>query len=173
MRLLWIALYYGLASWLPSTDNAMFYSGFIRKFRSFVASQCFEKHGTNINVEHGADFGTGSGICIGDNSGLGIKCRIRGPLKIGNDVMMGPEVVILNGGHNTDRIDMPMRLQGTPEASETIIGNDVWIGTRAIILPGVKIGNGVIIGAGAVVTKDIPDFAVAGGVPAKVLKLRQ
>lgn len=53
-----------------------------------------------------------------------------------------------------------------------VIGDDVWIGTRVIILPGVKIGNGVIIAAGAVVTKDIPDYAVAGGVPAKVIKYR-
>ncbi len=53
-----------------------------------------------------------------------------------------------------------------------VIGDDVWIGTRVIILPGVKIGNGVIFADGAVVTKDIPDYAVAGGVPAKVIKYR-
>ena len=54
-----------------------------------------------------------------------------------------------------------------------IIGDDVWIGTRAIILPGVTIGNGVIIGAGAVVTKDVPDYAIVGGVPARVIRLRK
>ena len=52
------------------------------------------------------------------------------------------------------------------------IGNDVWIGTRVIILPGVTVGNGVIIGAGAVVTKDVPDMAIVGGVPAKIIKYR-
>lgn len=52
------------------------------------------------------------------------------------------------------------------------IGNDVWIGRRAIIMPGVSIGDGCIIGAGAVVTKDVPPFSVAGGVPAKVIKSR-
>ena len=52
------------------------------------------------------------------------------------------------------------------------IGNDVWIGTRAIIMPGVKIGNGAVVGAGAIVTKDVPPYAVVGGVPAKIIKYR-
>ena len=58
------------------------------------------------------------------------------------------------------------------EGRFAIIGNDVWIGARVIVLPGVTIGNHVIIGAGAVVTKDIPDYAIAGGVPAKVIRYR-
>ena len=86
--------------------------------------------------------------------------------------MMGPDVIILNGGHNFQKTDIPMRLQGEKQQIQTIIGDDVWIGTRAIIMPGVKIGKGVIVGAGAVVTKDIPDYAVVGGVPAKILKYR-
>lgn len=52
------------------------------------------------------------------------------------------------------------------------IGNDVWIGTNAVIMPGITVGNGVIIGAGAVVTKDVPDYAVVGGIPAKIIKFR-
>lgn len=55
---------------------------------------------------------------------------------------------------------------------KTIIGNDVWIGRKAIIMPGIKVGNGAIIGAGAVVTKDVPDYAVVAGVPAKIIKYR-
>jgi len=57
--------------------------------------------------------------------------------------------------------------------SEVIIGNDVWIGMRVIIMPGVKVGNGVVIGAGAVVTKDVPDYAIVGGVPARIIKFRK
>ena len=53
-----------------------------------------------------------------------------------------------------------------------IIGDDVWIGGRVIILPGVTIGNGAIVGAGAVVTRDVPEYAIVGGVPAKVIKMR-
>lgn len=59
-----------------------------------------------------------------------------------------------------------------PERVSTVIGNDVWIGLRAIIKAGVKIGNGAVIDAGAVVTKDIPDYAIAVGVPAKVIRYR-
>lgn len=57
--------------------------------------------------------------------------------------------------------------------SEVVIGNDVWIGMRSIIMPGVTIGNGVVIGAGTVVTKDVPDYAIVGGVPARIIKFRK
>lgn len=96
---------------------------------------------------------------------------MRGPLHIGKNVMMGPDVTILTHTHNIERIDIPMRLQGM-RVAEVVIGNDVWIGMRVIIMPGVKVGDGVVIGAGAVVTKDVPDFAIVGGVPAKIIRYR-
>lgn len=111
-------------------------------------------------------------LSIGDNSGIGVNCEVNGKVSIGNDVMMGPEVVIYTSGHNHERTDIPMRLQGSSESYPVTIGNDVWIGRRTIIMPGVNIGDGCIIGAGAVVTKDVPPFSVAGGVPAKVIKSR-
>ena len=101
-----------------------------------------------------------------------MDCSVHGPLIIGNDVMMGPEVVILTYSHKFDRLDIPMNDQGS-YVDPVMIGNDVWIGTRSIILPGVKIGNGVLIGAGAVVTKDVPDYAIVGGVPAKIIRYRK
>ena len=55
---------------------------------------------------------------------------------------------------------------------QSIIGNDVWIGTNAILFPGIKIGNGAIIGAGAVVNKDVPDYAIVAGIPAKIIRYR-
>lgn len=63
--------------------------------------------------------------------------------------------------------------QGYIPDEPVIIGDDVWIGTRAIIMPGVKISNGSIIGAAAVVTKDVPDFAIVGGVPARIIGNRK
>lgn len=59
-----------------------------------------------------------------------------------------------------------------PQRKQTIVGNDVWIGSRAIIMEGVNIGNGVVIGSGAVVTKDVPDYAIVVGVPARILRFR-
>ena len=60
----------------------------------------------------------------------------------------------------------------SPVSKEVILGSDVWVGANAVILPGIKVGNGVVIGAGAVVTNDIPDYAIVVGVPAKVIKYR-
>ena len=128
--------------------------------------------GANINIEKGAKFATGKGITIGNNSGLGIDSSVHGPLRIGDNVMMGPQVTIFSQTHVIGRTDIPMNQQGMREA-EVVIGNDVWIGMRVIIMPGVKIGNGAVIGAGAIVTKDVPDYAVVGGVPARVIKYRK
>ena len=97
---------------------------------------------------------------------------IIGPVMIGKDVMMASEVIILTANHTFDRLDIPMRLQGARDVKPVRIGDDVWIGMRSIILPGVQIGRGAVIGAGAVVTKDVPEYAVVGGNPAKVIKFR-
>lgn len=86
--------------------------------------------------------------------------------------MMGPDVVILTHTHNIDRIDIPMEQQGS-RIAKVSIGNDVWIGMRSIIMPGVTIGNGVVIGAGAIVTNDVPDYAIVGGVPVRIIKFRK
>lgn len=86
--------------------------------------------------------------------------------------MMGPDVSILTHTHNIERTDIPMGQQGM-RVSEVIIGNDVWIGMRVVIMPGVRIGIGVVIGAGAAVTKDVPDYAVVGGVSARIIKFRK
>lgn len=86
--------------------------------------------------------------------------------------MMGPEVTILTHTHNIERTDIPMRQQGM-RVAEVVVGNDVWIGMRVVIMPGVKVGNGAVIGAGAIVTKDVPDYAIVGGVPAQVIKFRR
>ncbi len=86
--------------------------------------------------------------------------------------MMGPEVMIFTSNHRFDRIDIPMICQEREEPKKVVIGDDVWIGARVIILSGVRVGNGVVIGAGSVVTHDVPDYAVVCGVPAKVIRYR-
>lgn len=169
LRKISLMIYYIFAQYLPASTNRYF--RWCRSIRYFCVKRCFDKCGKEVNVEKGARFGTGKGIVIGDHSGIGVNCSIHGPLTIGDNVMMGPEVVVLTNSHRFDKVDIPMNMQGT-DSDPVVIGNDVWIGTRAIILPGVTIGSGVIIGAGAVVTKDIPDFAVVGGVPAKIIYYR-
>ncbi len=163
---IWYVLYKALASWLPISQRMPL----AKRYRAFFAKRIVKYRGKNVNIERGAYFTPK--LQIGDNSGVGIRCEVYGPVTIGTDVMMGPEVIIYTSGHAHDRIDITMIEQGSDETRPVTIGNDVWIGRRAMIMPGVKIGNGTIIGAGAVVTKDVPDYAIVGGVPAKVLKYR-
>lgn len=144
-----------------------------RVLRKLFITGIFKKTGQNVNIESCAYIGNGFNIEIGDNSGIGKKCRVPSNITIGNNVMMAEEVIILNQNHNHKFIDIPINLQGYEPKTQLIIGNDVWIGTRTIILPQAnRIGNGVIIGAGSVVTKDIPDYAIVGGNPAKIIKYR-
>ncbi len=160
-------LYQVFASWLPQSSHFP-PACFIRRF---FAKGIITSCGKGVNIEKGARFTPG--LEIGNRSGVGIKCELNGPIIIGNDVMMGPEVVIYTDGHKHDRTDIPMMDQGFTDYQPVTIGNDVWIGRRVIIMPGVTIGDGVIIGAGAVVTKDAPAYTVIAGVPAKCVKNRK
>ena len=164
-----LILYYFIGKNLPGSD--VFYSFGSKKIRRFLVRRIFDSCGRDVNVEHNAFLSSGRGITIGDRSGIGLNARIAGPLSIGDDVMMGPGVMIFTQNHRNDDLTVPMRLQTAPKEKVTI-GNDVWIGANAIILPGVTVGNGVIIGAGAIVTKDVPDYAVVGGNPARIIRFR-
>ncbi len=86
-------------------------------------------------------------------------------VRLGNYVMIGPRVGIVGADHATDIPGTPMVFAGRPEPKETLIGDDVWIGFGSIIMAGVRIGNGAIIGAGTVVTRDVGDYEVHVGVP--------
>ncbi len=142
-----------------------------KKIRAFCASKFLKYVGKDVNIEKGAMIT--STMEIGDHSGIGINAKIYGRVIIGNDVMMAPECIIYTRNHAFDRTDIPMNQQGSTEENPVVIGNDVWIGGRVTILPGVHIGNGAIIGAGSVVTKDVPDYAMVAGNPATVKKFRK
>lgn len=168
-RLICLLLYYGFAIHLPETNNRYLLK--TRFLRRAVVSPLFDKCGNKVVVERGANFGTGRGIEIGDFSMVGLNAYIRGPLKIGSNVLMGPECVILTTNHNFNRRNVPIRLQGST-TKPIIIGNDVWIGQRVMIMPGVEIGDGAIIAAGAVVSKNVAPYTIVGGIPAKLIKQR-
>lgn len=143
-----------------------------RGIRRQIAAPLFAFAGHDVNIERGAYFGDGSCVSLGDRSGIGINCRLHGPVAIGNDVMMGPEVVIIAMNHEFSEESRPMIDQGHAAPQPVTIGNDVWIGTRVIILPGVAIGDSAIIGAGAVVTHDVPPGAIVAGNPARIIRHR-
>lgn len=142
-----------------------------KRLRSWAGRHILAQCGHSVNIERGASFG--ANVRLGDRSGIGLNCHLRGPITIGDDVMMAPEVMILTTAHVSDDLDRPMREQGNRLNEPVIVGDDVWIGARAIILPGVNVGAHSIIGAGSVVTRDIPEWSVAVGNPAAVVRSRR
>lgn len=141
------------------------------KLRYYTAKAFIQKCGVGVNFEKGASIS--SKLIIGDNSGIGQNAIISGSVVIGDNVMMGPDCIIYTRNHSFSDVNTPIRLQGFDEEKTVYIGNDVWIGGRVIILPGRKIGDGSVLGAGSVITKDVPSYAVVGGNPARVLKYRK
>lgn len=118
----------------------------------------------------------GSLITIGRDCNIGERCSLwagpsRGRIIIGNNVSLAPEVFITASDYQF-KAGLPFRQQPQIE-KDVIIGDDVWLGTRVIVTAGITIGNGCIVGAGAVVTHDLPENSVAVGVPAHVVKTRQ
>jgi len=125
--------------------------------------------GKGSTIHMGVRFFLPEGIQIGDDSIIGFGTFLDGrkTLKIGSHVDIASEVMIYNSEHNLES-------EGFEATEEQVqVGDYVFIGPRSIILPGVKIGKGAIVAAGAVVTKDVPDFAIVGGIPAKVIGERK
>jgi len=154
---------YQLFKYLPRSYHR--FGGISSKLRYWAARKCIASCGKNVNFERGATFGYD--LCIGSNSGIGINAQLGLGVIIGNDVMMAPD-----SNHRFDSLDVPIGQQGALPIRPIIIESDVWIGQRVIILPGVTIGTGSVIGAGAVVTKSFPPYSVIGGNPARILKMR-
>src|SRR5476651_2010209 len=108
-------------------------------------------------------------VIIGDRTIVGIGNVIIGPVKIGNDVMFAQNIVASGLNHGYEDVSLPPSVQKVSTAQITI-GDNVWIGANAVITAGVTIGKHAVVGGGSVVTKDIPDYSVAVGNPAKVIK---
>lgn len=127
-------------------------------------------HATVI-LRQGYNIEIGEGCLINHNNVLQAG-KVDGKIKIGNYVHTGANVMIIAFNHAFDSRDIPTIKQDYYDA-DVVIGDDVWIGGGSIILPGVSIGKGAIIAAGAVVNSDVPEYAIVGGIPAKVLKFRK
>lgn len=143
----------------------------VRAWRRFFARKIIRHCGKDVNIQVHAHFTPK--LSIDDRSSLGANCVLYGSISIGKNVMMGPEVFMTTVNHRHDSTEVPMIEQGYEEEKPIVIKDDVWIGRRAMIMPGVTIEKGTIIAAGAVVTKSTPPFSIVGGVPAKVLKMRE
>lgn len=161
-------LYYMIAQHLPPSYSGLKIGQL--QLRRFCGRLMLKSCGKKINIERHAYFSPN--VSIGDYSGIGVNARIHGTCIIGSYVMMGEDCIIITRNHQHGSSNIPMMQQGFEAERPVIIDDDVWIGDRVTILPGVHIGTGSIIAAGAVVTKSIPCYSIAAGVPAKVIKKR-
>jgi maltose O-acetyltransferase len=165
-----IIFYYAFLSKLPSARFTSVFSNwrvwyFQKILKIMVKGGNPSMIGNNVYIAKGNKVTFGSGCRINENAHIE-------KVNIGNDVLIAPNVSILSRMHEFSRTDIPMSLQGYREEKTVTIGNDVWLGRNVVVLPGVTIGNGAIVAAGAVVTKSVPDFAIVAGIPAAIISSR-
>jgi len=137
--------------------------------RTKLLKELFGSTGENIYIEPNFRCDYGYNIHVGENFYANFDCVFLDvcEIRIGKNCMIAPGVHIYTATHPLNPIE---RISGAEFGAPVQIGENVWIGGRAIINPGVKIGNNVVIASGAVVTKDVPDNVVVGGNPARVIK---
>jgi len=137
--------------------------------RKAYIRKLFGAVGENFWIEQRFHCDYGYNIRVGDNFYANVGCTILdcAPVTIGDNVLLAPNVSLYTAGHPTDT---EQRVSGLEYAHPISIGNNVWIGGGAIVLPGISIGDNTIIGAGSVVTKDIPANVIAVGNPCRVIR---
>lgn len=143
-----------------------------RLFRSFLFRIINNSYGIDVTSYFQNPKYVCSDAVIGAYSHFADQCYIGKNVHIGKYVMCGPEVVIAMGSHTYDIPGKPIIYSGQPGIKKTIIEDDVWIGQRALIKPGVRIGEGSIIAMGSIVTKDVEAYQIVGGIPAKYIANR-
>lgn len=159
---------------LAGSMLAFFYNGLIcrlpsRLLRSAYLKLYLARFGRGTGVQMGCRFLNGRKIFLGDRNVINFDCLFDGrrhALRVGNDVSIGPEASILTLGHD------PQSPEFADKGGEVIIGDRVWICYRAIILPGVSIGEGAVVGAGAVVSRDVEPYTIVAGSPARAIGAR-
>jgi chloramphenicol O-acetyltransferase type B len=147
--------------------RAVLLIGILRGYR-------FKSVGRYFTVSDTTSFLKKDSISVGDFVFIGDKAHLYANIKIGHFVMLASYVAIVGGDHRFDIVGVPIRFTGRDKMEEllTIIEDDVWIGHGCIIMAGIKIGRGAVVAAGSVVTKDVPAYAIVGGVPAKLIRNR-
>lgn len=169
LRILSYGCYYGIARHLPRSYELFFVGRFSSWCRRVSSRALFRECGRFAHIERNADFGSGRNVVLKDYSCLGENARFmrKGTVFIGEDAMMGPDVLLVSENHRFGKESF----EGYDVGSITI-GEHAWIGARAVLLKDVVIGRYTVVGAGAVVAKSIPDYGIAVGNPAKVVKYR-
>lgn len=169
MAKIYVFIYYFIIRKLPDSK----YLSFSNKVRCWYLHKVLNiLSGTeSTKVESNVYLGNLKNVKIGEGSRINENVFIQGAY-IGKNVLVAPSVAILSKNHEHGRVDIPIVDQGETEAAPPIIGDGAWIGRNAVVLPGVKIGEGAIVGACSFVNRDVEPFAVVGGVPARFIKSR-
>jgi maltose O-acetyltransferase len=141
--------------------------------RHIIYAILLKKKGKLVLIREGVKFFYPERISIGDYSGVHEECKLdgSGKINIGKYVRLAPRVEIMTSNHIFKDISIPIKLQGL-EFKRVVIEDDVWIGIGVLIVPGVRIGKGSVVAGHSVVTKDVPQYSVVAGVPAKVISSR-
>jgi acetyltransferase-like isoleucine patch superfamily enzyme len=150
---------------------AFFYNAMLSRMPSRRLRRAYLRHylgalGAGASMQMGCRLLNGRKIFLGERTVVNFGCLLDGrvyTIRTGSDVSVGPEAAILTLGHDPHSSDFG------DKGGDVIIGNNVWIAFRAVILPGVEIGEGAVVAAGAVVTRNVAPFTIVAGIPAKVV----
>ena len=171
IRLVCLVLYYGLMKNLP--EHSLPRGKLWMLLRRWTAGPLLRHCGKEVHINRGAHFGSGRTFSMGDYSSLGINTRIIGDVTFGNYVGLAHGITVTSSNREFSGFDKPLMFQGKRPDLPVVIDDDVLIFANAIILPGVHIQSGSIIGAGAVVSKNVPPNAIVAGNPALIVKWRK
>jgi acetyltransferase-like isoleucine patch superfamily enzyme len=142
---------------------------------NFVRRGRLGHKGRNVKISPTAMFKYPEKIRIGNDSFINHLCSVwaapTGSITIGNDVLLGPGTSIIASNHGFDQGQLIREQDG--HDADIVIGNDVWLGASVVVTAGVSIGDGCVVGAGAVVTRDLPPYSICAGVPARVIRMRE
>lgn len=145
------------------------YALFFPYLRNVLVRNYLSVCGKGLRVKSGAEISPRAKV--GHNTELGTRCIVQSDVTLGSYIIMGPDVKIYCRNHRYEDIHTPMGLQGKI-TKPTKLGDDIWIGSNVVIVAGINVGDHTIIAAGSIVTKNIPDYAIVGGNPARIIKYR-
>jgi acetyltransferase-like isoleucine patch superfamily enzyme len=174
-RLLWRYLWRRLltvAGWRWTTSGMVFFG---RRLELQIAPKGKIAFGRFVWVGDGTKIRCHEGVVeIGDKTVFGQECTISAyqRVRIGEQCVIADRAMFIDFDHGVTEVERPIRVQGIYKR-DTVVGSNVWVGYGACVLRGVRVGDNSVIGTNAVVTRDVPANAVVGGVPAKVLRMRE